>query len=466
MTEMDQKDSDSDQSKAEVSPELLKQLRELVWTYQSVGQLDTAIYWADKLVTLGDADIAEDVYSLGQCLVAARQFHRAAHTVMRADLHLSHLGCCYTAARALHAVQETDEALAIIEHVTEEVLPGELKHAEDSDPRRNAMISNLYLLKGQIYEGRDNRQAAAECYKVAVRTDLTCVEAMTALTSHQMLSLDEERDLVSGLAQSQQPPTELSDLVSHLYWGSLKKYSEVKVAGLLPGPASDKWAACLKDNSDVRVSELERLYYNCDHHAAINLSTDILKQDPHHPACLPIHVALLVELNKTSDLFKLSHSLVDLFPEWCVAWYAVGCYYYSTGRQDPARRYLEKATKQDIMFGPAWLAYGHSFAVENEHDQAMAAYFKASQLMAGCHLPQLYIGLEYSLTNNTQHAEMFFSQALEIAPNDPFVLHELGVTAFSSGHYERAEKYLSDALLRVESVARLEQVLNRKCNVK
>ena len=106
------------------------------------------------------------------------------------------------------------------------------------------------------------------------------------------------------------------------------------------------------------------------------------------------------------------------------------------------------------MFGPTWLACGHSFAVENEHDQAMAAYFKASQLMAGCHLPQLYIGLEYSLTNNTQHAEMFFSQALEIAPNDPFVLHELGVTAFSSGHYERAEKYLSDALLRVESVAR------------
>ena len=35
------------------------------------------------------------------------------------------------------------------------------------------------------------------------------------------------------------------------------------------------------------------------------------------------------------------------------------------------------------VFGPAWLAYGHSFALENEHDQAMAAYFKASQLMKG-----------------------------------------------------------------------------------
>ena len=35
------------------------------------------------------------------------------------------------------------------------------------------------------------------------------------------------------------------------------------------------------------------------------------------------------------------------------------------------------------VFGPAWLAYGHSFALENEHDQAMAAYFKACQLMKG-----------------------------------------------------------------------------------
>ena len=135
------------------------------------------------------------------------------------------------------------------------------------------------------------------------------------------------------------------------------------------------------------------------------------------------------------------------------------------------------------MLGPAWLAYGHSFAIENEHDQAMAAYFKvgpspsvtsvlniscqACQLMRGCHLPLLYIGLEYSLTNNQQYAKRFFSQvitasqgkarrlcqssrflqfgtnqfsqALEIAPHDPFVLHELGVTAFQSGQFEVAE---------------------------
>ena len=42
------------------------------------------------------------------------------------------------------------------------------------------MVSSLQLLRGQVYESRDTE---------AVRTDLTCVEAMT---SHQMLTLEKE----------------------------------------------------------------------------------------------------------------------------------------------------------------------------------------------------------------------------------------------------------------------------------
>ena len=148
----------------------------------------------------------------------------------------------------------------------------------------------------------------------------------------------------------------------------------------------------------------------------------------------------------------LAHKLVDLYPEWVVAWFAVGCYYFMISKHDFARRYLSKATQLDRVFGPAWLAYGHSFALENEHDQAMAAYFKAFQLMRGCHLPLLYIGVEYGLTNNPKLAEQFFSQALEIAPKDPFVLHELGVTNFQNQDFQAAEKYFKGALQQVRKV--------------
>jgi anaphase-promoting complex subunit 6 len=132
------------------------------------------------------------------------------------------------------------------------------------------------------------------------------------------------------------------------------------------------------------------------------------------------------------ELFSLAHNLVDLYPNLAISWFAVGCYYYIIGKSDYARRYLAKATCLDRLFGPAWLAYGHSFAIENEHDQAMAAYFKASQLMKGCHLPLLYIGLECGLTNNIRLAEKFFKQAQNIAPDDPFVMHEMGVIAFQN----------------------------------
>ncbi|UYV72140.1 CDC16, partial [Cordylochernes scorpioides] len=182
----------------------------------------------------------------------------------------------------------------------------------------------------------------------------------------------------------------------------------------------------------------------------------ILGQDAYHTQCLPIHISCLMELKKTNQIFTLAHKLVERYPEGVVcalqiAWYAVGCYYLLINKRDSARRYLSKATSLDKVFGPAWLMYGHSFAVENEHDQAMSAYFKASLLMKGCHLPLLYIGLEYGLNNNPKLAEKFLSQALSLAPKDPFVLHELGVVSFHSGDYLAARRLFLQALDHVSA---------------
>lgn len=90
--------------------------------------------------------------------------------------------------------------------------------------------------------------------------------------------------------------------------------------------------------------------------------------------------------------------------------------------------------------------YGHAFAIEMEHDQAMNCYMKAAKVMRGCHLPLLYIGLEYSMTNNCKLAEKFFQEALSMAPQDPYVLHELGVLELRSERYVEAEKLLMKAL--------------------
>ena len=62
-----------------------------------------------------------------------------------------------------------------------------------------------------MYESRANRPGPADCYKEAVRPDLT------SLTSHQMLTLKEERDLVQTFASQTQPRTELSQLWTFIW---------------------------------------------------------------------------------------------------------------------------------------------------------------------------------------------------------------------------------------------------------
>uniref|UniRef100_A0A182JCQ4 Uncharacterized protein n=1 Tax=Anopheles atroparvus TaxID=41427 RepID=A0A182JCQ4_ANOAO len=205
---------------------------------------------------------------------------------------------------------------------------------------------------------------------------------------------------------------------------------------------------------DLMIARAEKFFYNCDYRQCIKLLEEILKRDPFHKRSLTVQVGCLAEMKNSNRLFYVAHKLVDFHPDDAIAWYAVGCYYDVIGKSDPARRYLSKATSLDRLYSPAWLAYGHSFAKENEHDQAMAAYFKATQLMRGCHLPLLYIGVECGLTKNPEMAEKFFYQAMSIAPLDVFVLHELGVIKFDYEQYESAEEIFRSTLDMVRQMVK------------
>jgi tetratricopeptide (TPR) repeat protein len=133
-----------------------------------------------------------------------------------------------------------------------------------------------------------------------------------------------------------------------------------------------------------------------------------------------------------------------------IPWFAVGSYYFLIGNNDEARRYFNKATQLDVNLGPAWIGFGHAFAAEvwswsrrcpakpafaptrlcllprgrglmactpthprgqGEHDQAMAAYCTAARLLPGSHLPLMYIGMEYTHTNNLSMALRYFERA-------------------------------------------------------
>lgn len=434
----------------------LERFRGLVRNYIDKHQYDSAVFWADKVVTISKGDV-HDVYMLAQSLYHTKQYHRAAHLIRNRRLDKTHKAARYLAAKCLEAVRKWEEALNVLEGSEEgdiTILQAKIEESKLEDQKDDEdkillqnVESSMSLLKGQIFEALENRIQAAECYRQALFEDVHCYEAFDLLVKHQMLTAEEEKDLLQSLPISEQCPREELEFVRSLYQSILKKYDK---------PVSTKLPECLTDlgnNLDVQTNTAERHYYNCDFRTSYKITRNVLESDPFHERCLPVHVATLVELKKSNELFYLAHRLVDLHPDKAVAWFAVGCYYYLVGKNEPARRFLSQATGLDRLYGPAWLAFGHSFAAEGEHDQAMAAYFTASRLMKGCHLPLLYVGLEYGLTKNFKLAEKFFSQALGIASSDPFVLHEMGVVAFHNGDWETAATHFNEALNIVQNIS-------------
>ncbi|XP_058792330.1 cell division cycle protein 16 homolog [Phymastichus coffea] len=430
--------------------------RKLVKNYIDLHLYSAALFWADKVLSLSKENL-KDVCVLAQCMYLMKQYHRAAHLIRSRGLEKKHVMCHYLLVRCLLEAKEFAEAVQVINEFETLCNVSNVNQTEPSfehsivldDAPKNVQSAISYV-KGRVYEAMDNRAVATECYKQALHCDVYSYQAFEALVQNQMLSAAEEQELLESLPFAEQCKEADAELLKLLYESKLKKYHAPAENNILVSCGvlvTDR----LRHNLDIQVSEAERLYYNCDYHQCFSLTESILKSDPYHSGCLPVHIACLVELRKTNALFYLAHKLVDLYPDLALAWFAVGCYYYSIGKSDPARRYLAKATSLDRLFGPAWLAYGHSFAVENEHDQAMAAYFKASQLMKGCHLPLLYIGLECGLTNNLKLADKFFQQAQCIAPNDPFVIHETAVISFYNLDYKTAEKQFKEAMNKIQN---------------
>lgn len=416
----------------------LSQLRNLVRSYIDRHLYKTALFWADKAMALSNGEL-QDVYWFAQALFFTRQYQRAVFVLMSRRLHESNLACRYLVGKCYAECKKWQEALDVLEIEAKETSLSELGTGSTK------LESAVHFLRGMVYEAMENGCMACDCFKQALKNDVHCYEAFDRLTSHYMLSPTEEESFLKSLPLKEQCTAEELPLLKQLYENKLqnrKKAAELK----LSAPYE-----CVNNSLDVLVSMAEKHFTNCDFQLCHKMTSQVLQQDSFHTACLPLHISCLVELKKSNDLFHLGHKLVDNYPDQAVSWYAVGCYYYLIAKFESARRFFSKATTIDRGFGPAWVGFGHAFATEGEHDQAMAAYFTASKLMPGAHQPLLYIGIEYTKTNNSKLAERFLNKALSISSDDPFIKHEIGQIAFQNGNYSKAEKYFREALEKVKN---------------
>jgi anaphase-promoting complex subunit 6 len=314
----------------------------------------------------------------------------------------------------------------------------------------------MCFLRGLCYAKQNAFDRAKECYKDAVCIDVQCFEAFEQLMKNCLMSPDEEWQFLESLdfdaitAEDTSSSQEAAEFTKMLYTTRLSKYKNPAAFTTATETLSTHYN--LENNPDLLLSKADLLFTQCRFREALAITKSIIQEDKYNFSIYPLHLACLYELGQNNDLFYISHDLADHHPEEPCTWLAVGIYYLAINKVAEARRYFSKASMMDPHFGPAWIGFAHTFAAENEHDQAISAYSTAARLFMGTHLPQLFLGMQNLLLNNMTLADEFLKTAYGLCKTDPLLLNEMGVVCYHQDRLDDAVQWFVRALETAEDI--------------
>ncbi|KAJ4980598.1 hypothetical protein NE237_031435 [Protea cynaroides] len=446
--------------------EEVEKLRGVVRDCVSKHLYSSAIFFADKVAAF--TNDPADIYMQAQALFLGRQYRRAFHLLNASQIVLRDLRFRYLAAKCLEELKEWDQCLLMLgdaridEHGNVHDLKGcnVMYLDKDGEDHEINISSAICFLRGKAYEALENRTQARQWYKAALKADALCYEALECLMDNHMLTCEEETSLLSSLHFGPE-----DEWLTCFYSCLITKYGKENVVEAKfkelekencdinsPDPSVTR---TLKNNTDLLACKAE-YYHQCgEYQKCFELTSVLLERDPFHLKCTLVHLAAAMELGHANELYLMASSLTKDYPKKALSWFAVGCYYYCIKKYDQSQRYFSKATSLDGTFPPAWIGYGNAYAAQEEGDQAMLAYRTAARLFPGCHLANLYIGMECMRTHSFTLAEEFFMQAKAICPSDPLVYNELGVVAYHMKEYKKAVWWFEKTLAQIPCLSEM-----------
>lgn len=434
----------------------------VIQRYLTTAQYKSAIFWADKRLALCRRDRQlpsfVDMAEFVKVLAAAGECTRLIAYIERYDLTMKHIVFTYYYASSLFRKNLHSDILklkfSLLNGFTDpasQASPQYISNLYKADallPTREEMVvldklatdlkleAGLLLVLGKTYLIMQNRRAAQLCLESAANKDFCCVEALHLIQKYNLLPKKHFEELTerSLITESGVP-------YALFHFRILQGKLDEKVV-LLDKSTND----ALNSDLSIRTARAVHLYNIGDVAGANKITTEILDEAGMFQDCLLVHVAALVQLQKSDELFMLGHRLVDSQPDSELSWYTVGCYYYSIGHLSAAKTFLNKCTTMNATFGEGWLAFGHVLTAESEHEQAMNCYLRASRVLEGSFEPLMYIGLEYSYANNTKLAQDFLKDAAAIAGENALILHEQGCIHYIKKEWAEAEECYTKAL--------------------
>ncbi|GAA5969752.1 hypothetical protein JCM11641_008031 [Rhodosporidiobolus odoratus] len=406
-----------------------------------------ARFWGGKV--LGMTGNPDDAFWLAQCHFLTHQYSHALRILTSPRPSSSQnpssgsrltdvsLACRYLAAQCLVRLGRWEEGLEMLGGRSGWGGAAEAEGRGDGGIKLTASAAHL---RGLIHLHLKATDLAKSAFKEALERDVKCFEAFEMLVGGEMMTTEEEWEFVQGLPFHAQTEDD-AEFIRMMY--TLSNSSDHLIARQR---LTDDFG--LGDDPDVLFSKADELFSGMRWADCYKLTTRILTSHPSHRPTLPLHLSCMHHLpQQRSKLFLLAHEMVDNEPDDAISWYAVGLWYFAGKRWEEARRFFGKCVLLDPRFGPAWLAYAHSFAHEGEHDQAITAYSTAQRHLPGSHLPLLFIGMQHLGLGNATLAEEYVTAAAQVCSEDPAVRNEMGVVAMMNQQYHRAVQLFREALV-------------------
>ncbi|EEB08210.2 anaphase-promoting complex subunit Cut9 [Schizosaccharomyces japonicus yFS275] len=418
-----------------------------MWRHDALmqEQYDTAMFVGETVLSI--TNDPNDAFWLAKVYCSTHNYARAKSLLLKQDLLNQSSACRYLAALCCVKLFDWQGALSLLgEENPFRSGTGKLPKLKMQDGGIKLEASMCYL-RGVVYTNLNNFDKAKDCYKEAVLLDTKCFEAFNQLVSNHLLTVKEEWELVNSLDFTAYSKED-ADFLRAMYTLKINKLAHEDELSRASAYLSS--VSGLKGSADLLLCRAEVLFVKSCFRDALKLTSQILENDPYKLEAYPVHLACLHELGEKNKLFLIAHDLTDKQPTKAVTWLAVGIYYLCVKKITEARRFFSKASTMDPHFGPAWIGFAHSFAVEGEHDQAISAYTTASRLFQGAHLPYLFLGMQHMQLGNMLLADEYLKSSYELCQHDPLLLNEMGVLAFNKGDMQQAIKWFRSALKLVK----------------
>ncbi|OZJ05246.1 hypothetical protein BZG36_02307 [Bifiguratus adelaidae] len=397
-----------------------------LWRHDALQQhlYDTAATWGEQIVALtGDPN---DIFWLAQVYYLTSQYTRAESLLFHKNLLESSIACRVLAAQCCISMEKWNEALQVLgtENPFRKIGVGHVKNTHGGIK----LEATMCFLRGKVFVKQSNFGKAKEAFQEALRLDFKCIEALDALEALCLMNGDDEWSFIQSIDFDEQDPED-ADFIKSIYISKLKKYTHMPEINDALEKLQSRYG--LHDNCDVLLSQADIYVTQSRFADALVLTNRICEIDTYNIACLPIHIVCLYELNQKQKLFMLAHELVESYAQL-----PISC----------------KSSTIDSNFGPAWVGFAHTFAIDGEHDQAIAAYSTSARLFQGTHLPSLFLGMQHLQMDSVALADEYLHASYKLCENDPLVLNEMGVLLYQKREYTNAVSFLERAIYLAQDI--------------